>query len=226
MSRRFSLAVAALSSSLLVTGCVPWSGNFNAIYPTSSTSLDEIRLPVESQVIEQQLLIDPGQSLLLELPRQQVRVLERQTLEMPQHNTEVRDIPWANQPVQVQLRKERLTMYTDANGFLELNLLKEPLARVDILNARRLKLKARMGNNSEAELVLPVSPVLRGRLHEVLSLIYDELEGGDVTTWVARIQRLQDLNFPDEAQALQQTLLDLTRNDPELHQQLRTALRL
>lgn len=223
---RFSSGVAALCSALLLAGCASWSES--ELPETTVTPLNapasETALTTELRVIGQHVLFNPGQHLLLELPRQSIKVIARQTLETPQHTLETRDIPWANQPIQVQMRRERFTLYTNEQGVLLLDLLAAPLARADILHARRLKLKAYFNEKRAAELILPVSPVLRGRLHEVLALIYDDLEGGDIPHWVTRIERLTELGFTAEAQTLEKTLLDLTTNDPPLHQELRHAL--
>lgn len=190
-----------------------------------NAALSESGFPAESRVIGQQLLIDPGQHLLLELPRQEVTVLERQTVETPQHTLETRDLPWANQPVRIRVNnQERITLQTDARGVLLLDLLAAPLVQVDVLNARSIKLKAESKGATTGKLVLPVSPGLRARLHEIRNLMYEDLESGDVPRWVTRIARLNELGLTTEANNLEATLIKLSTNDPELYQELMAAL--
>ena len=51
---------------------------------------------------------------------------------------------------------------------------------------------------------------------EAHNLIYDDLEGDDVNQWVHRVKRLSELGLEEEASELEQSLIELTRNDPEL----------
>jgi hypothetical protein len=52
-------------------------------------------------------------------------------------------------------------------------------------------------------------------------LIYDDLEDDDVSQWVHRVKRLSELGLEEEASELEQSLIELTRNDPELQQEFR-----
>ena len=65
---------------------------------------------------------------------------------------------------------------------------------------------------------------LRGRLQEAHALIYEDLEDSDVSRWVHRVKRLSELGMEEEASELEQSLIELTRNDPELQEELIQAL--
>lgn len=226
---RFFVTAAALCSPLLLVGCASWSEPSRSTDTLQETlqnaALSDSGFPAESRIIGQQLLIDPGQHLLLELPRQEVTVLARQTVETPQHTLETRDLPWANQPVRIRVNnQERIMLRTDERGVLLLDLLSAPLVQVDVLNARSIKLKAESKDATTGKLVLPVSPGLRARLHEIRNLMYEDLESGDVPHWVTRIARLNELGLKAEAQNLEATLVKLSSNDPELYQELMNAL--
>ena len=60
---------------------------------------------------------------------------------------------------------------------------------------------------------------LRGKLREAHALIYDDLEDDEVSQWVHRVKRLSDLGLEEEASELEQSLIELTRNDPELQKE-------
>jgi hypothetical protein len=77
---------------------------------------------------------------------------------------------------------------------------------------------------SRADATLQLAQTLRTRLAEARPLIYDDLEDDEVSQWVHRVKRLSQLGFEDEANELQQSLLELTRNDPELHRDFIKAL--
>jgi hypothetical protein len=47
---------------------------------------------------------------------------------------------------------------------------------------------------------------------------FDDLEDDDVGQWVHRVKRLSELGLEEEASELEQSLIELTRNDPELQQ--------
>ena len=57
---------------------------------------------------------------------------------------------------------------------------------------------------------------MRGKLQEAHELIYNDLENDDVAQWVHRVKRLSELGLEEEASELEQSLIELTRNDPEL----------
>ena len=69
-----------------------------------------------------------------------------------------------------------------------------------------------------------VSSNLRGKLLEAHNLIYDDLEGDDVNQWVHRVKRLSELGLEEEASELEQILIELTRNDPELQREFLQSL--
>ena len=68
--------------------------------------------------------------------------------------------------------------------------------------------------------LLLVGRDLRGKLREAHALIYDDLEDDDVEQWVHRVRRLAELGLEEEASELEQSLLELTRNDPQLQEEL------
>ena len=61
-------------------------------------------------------------------------------------------------------------------------------------------------------------------MREAHSLIYDDLEDDEVGQWVHRVKRLSDLGLEEEASELEQSLIELTRNDPELQAEFLEAL--
>ena len=98
---------------------------------------------------------------------------------------------------------------------LHLNLLDNPLAEQDLDAVNHLQLAASDGQvRAEARLLLSRS--LRGKLKEAHALVYDDLESDSVERWVERVQRLSSLGLEEEASELEQSLIELTRNDPEL----------
>ncbi|WP_116423071.1 hypothetical protein [Pseudomonas citronellolis] len=135
-------------------------------------------------------------------------------------HTEYSSLPWAERPVQVSVGKETQELLTDRHGILRLNLLDSPFSDDAVYRAGRLQLSVRDAQDSaHAEAGLLVSPTLRGKLHEAHALIYDDLEGEDVQHWVHRVKRLSDLGLEEEASELEQSLIELTRNDPELQKE-------
>ena len=79
-------------------------------------------------------------------------------------------------------------------------------------------------DETRAEASLLVSHSLRGKLREAHDLIFDDLEDDDVAQWVHRVKRLSDLGLEEEASELEQSLIELTRNDPELQEAFLKAL--
>ncbi len=72
-------------------------------------------------------------------------------------------------------------------------------------------------SKSQAELTL--SRTLRQKLAAAQPLIFAELEDSDISDWVFRINKLSALGFEEEANNLEQSLLFLTRNDPDLQKE-------
>ncbi len=136
-------------------------------------------------------------------------------------------LPWADSPVTVSAGNERYELTTDRSGVLRLNLLDGPLAEQDLAHVDTLTfevLDPQDGTRASAR--LQISADLRRRVAQAHDLIFDDLEGDDVERWVERVSRLDRLGFADEASELEQSLIELTRNDPELQQDfLRTLER-
>ncbi|HDY5533797.1 TPA: hypothetical protein RQ726_005367, partial [Pseudomonas aeruginosa] len=108
---------------------------------------------------------------------------------------------------------------------LRLNLLDSPFAEQDISRISQIHLSVSdPQDGTRADASLRVSRSLRGKLLEAHALIYDDLEGDDVHHWVHRVKRLAELGLEEEASELEQSLIELTRNDPELQQQFMHAL--
>ena len=132
---------------------------------------------------------------------------------------EYSSLPWAERPVQVSFNKESHELLTDRNGILRLNLLDSPFADKDVsrISTVLLTVEDELGS-ARADASLLVSRTLRGKLQEAHDLIYDDLESDDVAQWVHRVKRLSELGLEEEASELEQSLIELTRNDPELQQ--------
>ncbi|VXC91549.1 conserved hypothetical protein [Pseudomonas sp. 8Z] len=138
---------------------------------------------------------------------------------------EYSNLPWAERPVQVTAGQQQFELLTDRNGVLRLNLLDSPFSEQDVgrISSLQLSIEDEQGE-AKAEANLVVSHTLRGKLHEAHDLIFEDLEGGDVAQWVHRVKRLSDLGLEEEASELEQSLIELTRNDPELQDAFLKAL--
>lgn len=131
--------------------------------------------------------------------------------------TEYSSLPWGERPVLIKAGDQTHELLTDRNGVLRLNLLDGPFADQDIARVGTLLLTVTDDQDStSAEATLLVSRTLRGKLREAHDLIYDDLEGAEVEQWVHRVKRLSELGLEEEASELEQSLIELTRNDPEL----------
>jgi len=138
---------------------------------------------------------------------------------------EYSSLPWAERPVTVQAGEQSHQLNTDRNGILRLNLLDGPFADQDIAQIGKLQLSVEDdADNTRADALLLVSHNLRSKLQEAHALIFDDLEGDDVSRWVYRVKRLSELGLEEEASELEQSLIELTRHDPELQQQFLTSL--
>ncbi len=138
---------------------------------------------------------------------------------------ETTSLPWSERPVEVLSGKQTYDLTTDRNGVLNVNLLDSPFADQDLKNISQLKISVEdADDNVRADSTLGLGSDLRGKLAEAHALIYDDLEGEDVRQWVHRVKRLSDLGMEQEASELEQSLIELTRNDPELQQQFLKSL--
>jgi hypothetical protein len=134
-------------------------------------------------------------------------------------------LPWSERPVQVQSGKRNYELTTDRHGVLRLNLLDSPFAEQDLNRVDQLTLGVEDTDHSvHANATLALSSTLRNKLVEAHGLIFDDLEGEEVGQWVHRVKRLSDLGLEEEASELEQSLIELTRNDPELQQQFLKSL--
>ncbi|UFH50353.1 hypothetical protein [Pseudomonas sp. KNUC1026] len=134
--------------------------------------------------------------------------------------------PWANRTVEVTAGPKLYPLDTDAKGYLRIDLLDSPFADQDLNRITRLGFNAKdEDDHAQADAWLPLAHGLRGRLAEARSLIYDDLEDDSVAQWVQRSKRLRQLGLPQEAEELEQSLIELTRNDPELQREYLAALK-
>ncbi len=139
--------------------------------------------------------------------------------------TEYSSLPWSERPVEVKAGKETFELSTDKNGVLRINLLDSPFAEHDINHLTRLLITAENGRDDvHTQSSLEVSSSLRGKLLEAHGLIYDDLEDDEVPQWVHRVKRLSELGLEEEASELEQSLIELTRNDPELQTEFLKSL--
>lgn len=143
------------------------------------------------------------------------------------HRVEHTSLPWSESPVEVTSGKNTNELNTDRNGVLRINLLDSPFAEQDLRHVTRLGLKVQDDQSDvQANASLPLSKSLRGKLIEAHDLIYDDLEDDDVNQWVHRVKRLSELGLEEEASDLEQSLIELTRHDPQLqHEFLRSLAR-
>ena len=140
------------------------------------------------------------------------------------HRIEHTSLPWGESPVEVKSGKYTHELETDRNGVLRLNLLDSPFAEQDLSHVTQLSLKVQdEPSNVQGVASLPISKSLRGKLIEAHGLIYDDLEDDEVSQWVHRVKRLSELGLEEQASDLEQSLIEMTRNDPQLqHEFLRS----
>ncbi|WP_449123743.1 hypothetical protein [Pseudomonas sp. MPG01] len=139
--------------------------------------------------------------------------------------TEYSSLPWSERPVQVKAGKQTFDMTTDRNGVLRLNLLDSPFAENDLNHVGKLQISVEDAKDDvHSDSSLMISSHLRGKLLEAHGLIYDDLEDDEVSQWVHRVKRLSELGLEEEASELEQSLIELTRNDPELQAEFLKSL--
>ena len=152
--------------------------------------------------------------------------LQRLTQKELNQREETLNLPWAERPLRVDVPgHEGFELLTDSNGKLALNLLQPPFADLDLRNVKQLRLSVLDPlDDTEAHAELQIDRSLRQTLSEAQALIFDDLEDDDVSEWVQRVRRLQALGLDSEAANLEQSLLALTANDPELQEEFIQAL--
>lgn len=139
--------------------------------------------------------------------------------------TEYSSLPWSERPVEVKAGKETFQLSTDKNGVLRLNLLDSPFAEHDLSHLNKLQINVQDAKDDvHSDSSLALSSTLRGKLLEAHGLIYDDLEDDEVSQWVHRVKRLSELGLEEEASELEQSLIELTRNDPELQAEFLKSL--
>ncbi len=139
--------------------------------------------------------------------------------------TEYSSLPWSERPVEVKTGKQTFELTTDHNGVLRLNLLDSPFSEHDLSHISKLQISvADAQDDVHTDSSLAISGNLRGKLLEAHELIYDDLEDDEVSQWVHRVTRLSELGLEEEASELEQSLIELTRNDPELQSEFLKSL--
>ena len=139
--------------------------------------------------------------------------------------TEYSSLPWSERPVEVKTGKQTFELTTDRNGVLRLNLLDSPFSEHDLSRISKLQISvADAQDDVHSDSSLAISGNLRGKLLEAHELIYDDLEDDEVSQWVHRVKRLSELGLEEEASELEQSLIELTRNDPELQSEFLKSL--
>ena len=135
-------------------------------------------------------------------------------------------LPWTEKPVLVKAGRQTHELTTDRKGYLFINLLDGSLAEQDLRHVDKLVIIVEdPKDGTRQEVTLQISQALRKKLGEAHALIYTNLEDDDVDQWVYRVNRLSQLGFEDEASELEQSLIELTRNDPELQDEFLIALK-
>ncbi|MBF8761260.1 hypothetical protein [Pseudomonas pudica] len=134
-------------------------------------------------------------------------------------------VPWSERLVEVKAGKMTHELTTDRNGVLRLNLLDSPFSEQNLNHIGTLHLQVLDEDNAvRGNASLLVSATLRSKLLEAHELIFDDLEDDDVGQWVHRVKRLSELGLEEEASEMEQSLIELTRNDPELQQEFLQSL--
>ncbi|MFG0400234.1 hypothetical protein [Pseudomonas sp. zjy_11] len=138
---------------------------------------------------------------------------------------EFTSLPWSERLVEVKAGKMTHELTTDRNGVLRLNLLDSPFSEQNLNHVGTLHLQAHDEDNAvRGDASLLVSATLRNKLLEAHELIFDDLEDDEVGQWVHRVKRLSELGLEEEASEMEQSLIELTRNDPELQQEFLQSL--
>lgn len=149
--------------------------------------------------------------------QQNLAAIDEQLIEQRE---EENALPWAERKIVLRAGEQEHELLTDRNGWIRLNLLDAPFSDQDLSQITALQFSVSSDDGSTQQASLLVSPALRQHLNEARILVLDDLETGDVQQWVARVKRLAELGLNTEADELEQSLLELTRNDPELQQDL------
>lgn len=138
---------------------------------------------------------------------------------------EYSSLPWSERPVEVKAGTQTFELTTDRNGVLRLNLLDSPFAEQNLNRIGKLQITVEDAQDDvHTDSSLTISSTLRSKLLEAHALIYDDLEDDEVSQWVHRVKRLSELGLEEEASELEQSLIELTRNDPELQSEFLKSL--
>lgn len=217
-----NLRLIAALASLLLAGCA-----------NQSTQPELSRDRIDRELISHTIQIDIGDSAVMSLPQRNVRVTEQlfyrvNYLDQQGNLLDARDeyhsLPWAEKPIVVVAGNFQTTLHTDQDGHVQLNLLNDGFLDLDYQNLRVIQLSAQADQTVRGEVNLLIGRDLRGKLHEAVSLIYDNLEEDDVDQWAYRVHRLAELGLDVESNQLENMLILLTTGDPILQGEFIQAL--
>ncbi len=214
LHRSLNLRLLSALASVMLAGC--------AAPPHLA---DQERARVDRELVSHTVHIDVGEPSVMSLPQRNVRVTEqllyRVTYFDPHGNLldtrdEYQTLPWAEKPITVVAGNFHTTLQTDKDGLVQLNLLNDGFLDLDYQNLRVIQLSAQTDQAVRGEVNLLIGRDLRGKLHEAVELIYDNLEEDDVYQWAYRVQRLAELGLEVESNQLENMLILLTTGDPAL----------
>lgn len=219
---KLNLRLIATVASLLLAGCA-----------TQAPQPEPARDRVERDLISHSIHIDVGEPAVMSLPQRNVRVTEQLFYRVnyldPQgklldSREEYQSLPWAEKPIVVVAGNFQTSLQTDQDGHVQLNLLNDGFLELDYQNLRVIQLSAPADQAARGEVNLLVGRDLRGKLHEAVALIYDNLEEDDVDQWAYRVRRLEELGLEVESNQLENMLILLTTGDPLLQGEFIQAL--
>lgn len=188
---------------------------------------------VERTLVSHSLHIDVAEGSVMALPRRTLRVTEQQLYSVSEFNQQgeltdkierYQSLPWSNRPLDIIVGDFATQLLTDGDGLVNLNLLDDQFLNLDYDNLRVIQLVARAQPPVRTEANLLIGRELRSKLHEAVSLIYDNLEEDDVDQWAYRVKRLSDIGLEEESNQLENMLILLTTGDPQLQGEFIQAL--
>lgn len=149
--------------------------------------------------------------------QQNLAHIEEKQLEQ---RVEYLSLPWSERTVRVSAAGQAHELSTDRTGVLHVNLLDSPFAeQEDLSRAATLRIAVDYPHQPQPVIeTLTLGKTLRQSLREAHHLVFDNLEDNDVDEWVYRVKRLAELGFENEAIELEQSIIELSRNDPQLQQ--------
>lgn len=210
-----------------------WLSVSMALAACSSLPPSGVTVRTERELLSHTLRIDAGEQPVLTTPQRSIRVTEQLLHRVTELDVKgnalnshesYQSLPWDRQPVEVIADDQRITLLTDQDGALRLNLLDEHFVDLDFDDLRVIQLVATLDPSIVAEQNLLVSRELRAVLREAVTLIHGNLEEDGIEQWVYRVNRLSQLGLSEESSQLENMLILLTIGDPELQAEFVNAL--